>query len=642
MIKINPYKMFYYREEKGISIEQLSEFVDIPIDKLEIFERGKNNNNGFPENIAEFVDIEDNILVTIESILKCPNKLASGKNDDFDKKFIDYYTKNYCSKKMTNQIPFSPKAIVFDFDGTLTKKFDNISISRNTWEMLWVKLGYKEKDCSDLAQRYFNQEISHYDWCQLTLKKFKEKNLSKAMVISLAKTISLIDGFHDTIEKIFLSHIPMYIVSGSIRDIIIKVLGDDKKYFQDIKANNFRYDENNIIEEIEGTKYDFEGKAKFITEIAEELHIKSSEILFVGNSINDRHVKQLSGAKTLIVNPHLISPTEENSDYLIKYMSNLQEILMQNEFSIPVQKETPVNLMKAENEDERFLFETIRTMSSINLQKYRVIGNYQRFDDKIRDNLIIKSQMIISTLQKLPDGHQNYLIYGAPGSGKTYYIQQIAKSLGEEISFISIDMSKNTPEQILENLNKIRSEKRNCLCMIDEIDGRSDADCLYDPLYKFLEINDEQSEYTVLFALLGSTGKSLDELRNHISNRQKGKDLLSRIPDGSQYNFSIPTTNKCDGICVFISQIIEAAKAKNIEITHIQKSAILYAAITEGENNRQLTNLAKHSIGRLNRGDTVLTYDHLFSPGEDLSFSFRLAHNEEMNSLSNNLILLEK
>ncbi|MDE6021560.1 MAG: hypothetical protein K2H01_11270, partial [Ruminococcus sp.] len=120
----------------------------------------------------------------------------------------------------------------------------------------------------------------------------------------------------------------LYIVSGSIKDIIDNVLGNTHSFFTEIKANEFVFDtQTSILTKIIGTKYDFEGKAKYIRYIANRLEISTSDILFVGNSNNDMWAYQ-SGATTLCINPTLTN----YHDYTIWHHTivdckNLSEIL---------------------------------------------------------------------------------------------------------------------------------------------------------------------------------------------------------------------------------------------------------------------------------------------------------------------------
>ena len=67
------------------------------------------------------------------------------------------------------------KAIVFDFDGTLTKKNQNI------WKMLWETCGYPTDKTSLYAKLYVShvikKEITRKQWFDLTCEAFKKKNL---------------------------------------------------------------------------------------------------------------------------------------------------------------------------------------------------------------------------------------------------------------------------------------------------------------------------------------------------------------------------------------------------------------------------------------------------------------------------------
>ena len=74
------------------------------------------------------------------------------------------------------------------------------------------------------------------------------------------------------------------------------------RFIDEIRANNFFFDSDGLLDRIIGTKYDFDGKATFISKISEEYGIPVQSILFVGNSMNDEYV-YLSGARTLCINP---------------------------------------------------------------------------------------------------------------------------------------------------------------------------------------------------------------------------------------------------------------------------------------------------------------------------------------------------
>ena len=99
------------------------------------------------------------------------------------------------------------------------------------------------------------------------------------------------------------------------------------QYIEETKANYFKFDSNGFLMEIVGTHYDNLGKAYYISQIAEELNISPQDILFVGNSMNDRFACR-SGARTLCINPTLTDPFDKKVwNNCIQSCESLGEIL---------------------------------------------------------------------------------------------------------------------------------------------------------------------------------------------------------------------------------------------------------------------------------------------------------------------------
>ena len=191
------------------------------------------------------------------------------------------------------------KAIVFDFDGTLTYK------STNVWRALWKEIGESVGEDSkyrELYRRFMRKEISHQEWCDLTCEVFKAGGVDKAMVNKIARWTWLMPGAEDTFRLCKKRGLSLNIVSGSVCDVIYKVLGDNVKYFDSITANKMIFDADGKLESIKGTKYDFEGKARFIERLCMLKGISTKDVVFVGNSLNDEWVST-TGCKTLCINP---------------------------------------------------------------------------------------------------------------------------------------------------------------------------------------------------------------------------------------------------------------------------------------------------------------------------------------------------
>lgn len=215
------------------------------------------------------------------------------------------------------------QVVVFDFDGTIAKERKN----QTTWEVIWDSLGYPPEECRNLHRQFDEGKITHGKWCALTEEKFRERNMHRDILDQIAKKMKLVRGTRATFKELYKRNIAIYIVSGSIMTVIQKVLGSVSQYVQEIQANLFRFNQAGFLTEIVGTQFDFEGKARYITMIAEKHKISPQDILFVGNSVNDRFA-YLSGCRTLCVNPQLVDATNrEIFNNCIPYMDDLKKIL---------------------------------------------------------------------------------------------------------------------------------------------------------------------------------------------------------------------------------------------------------------------------------------------------------------------------
>jgi len=191
------------------------------------------------------------------------------------------------------------KTIIFDFDGTLTRKGSNI------WKSIWTSLGYdvsKNSFYRNLFSCFMDGKITHQEWCNLTCDAFVKKGMTKKQLTEISKGFHLIDGAKETFRVLKSLGYSLHIVSGNVKFVIERVLGENVKYFDSINANRFDFDENGKLVFIKGTNYDFQGKAKFVNEFKETTGTSAKDICFVGNGGNDEWV-HFSGCRTLCINP---------------------------------------------------------------------------------------------------------------------------------------------------------------------------------------------------------------------------------------------------------------------------------------------------------------------------------------------------
>lgn len=335
-IRINSYKLFFLRSQENMSFGEFSKKTGVDRDMLRKLEKVNRKSDYLEPKIFPLCEIE--IVEKIEASLNCRNYLRIGRADDYLSIYIQYYA-TYKGKRpekvrpLSSQLTLFPtRAVVFDFDGTLTHSREDVT----TWEKIWLALGYDINDCSRYHREFSEKRITHSEWCDITRDSFRERGLRETQLQDLAKTIELVPGTEEVLFFLHKNRVRLYILSGSIRQIIKHVLGELYELFDDVEANDLFFDKTGTLTKIKGTKYDFEGKAEYLTTLIRDNHFSPLEVLFVGNSCNDVWASR-SGARTLCVNPRFTDPNNiEHWSYCLRRMDDLRSIL--NMINLPGNK----------------------------------------------------------------------------------------------------------------------------------------------------------------------------------------------------------------------------------------------------------------------------------------------------------------
>ena len=217
------------------------------------------------------------------------------------------------------------KAVIFDFDGTLTQKAENL------WKAIFKTLGYdvvsSKGEYKTQFRDFLSGKINYQEWCDQTCDSYRQRNFTQEMLFDLASKIKLIDGVDEVFKTLYKKDIKICVVSGNFIDVIKYALKDLTNYVSSINANIVEFDNQKVISKIYGTDYDFEGKAKFISRYCKENNIKPEDVWFVGNGDNDEWA-HMSGCHTLCVNPDKTDPNDRQKwHYSIENMQSLVEIL---------------------------------------------------------------------------------------------------------------------------------------------------------------------------------------------------------------------------------------------------------------------------------------------------------------------------
>lgn len=269
-------------------------------------------------------------------------------------------------------------------------------------------------------------------------------------------------------------------------------------------------------------------------------------------------------------------------------------------------------------------------LDSIALSRFRVAGGYTRFDPVTRERLLDARLAIRSGLTSRTGNRENHLVWGRPGTGKTFLIHEIASEF-DGVGYVELNLAQVSEEEVRAGCRAAVESPTPSLVLIDEVDARPDASWPYETLLPFLDANVEAGSQ-VVFVLAGSSGETLEELVQAIDRRPKGKDLMSRTPEGNR--FAVDPLGVGDQISVAISQFLREGKSRGLSIDLVEKAALYYLASTPYLTNaRQLAEFAARAVRRVPEGEGRLKYDHLFGAGDPENKEFWIGMNRDAADL---------
>lgn len=217
------------------------------------------------------------------------------------------------------------KAVIFDFDGTLTKS----KKGSNCWRRIWEYIDDIEYD-DMLYNQFVENKIDEKQWFDLIIKRYAQKNVTNLTLSKISDSIEMLDDSFNVLKAIYEKDIKIFVLSGGVKQLIENVLKRENvlKYITSIEAYDFLFDDNGKLTNYKSPIHNLENKCEYIEIIKQTYNLTSEEdILFIGNGKNDETAYQ-SGVMTLCINPDDADyENKEKWKHTIKNCSSLKEIL---------------------------------------------------------------------------------------------------------------------------------------------------------------------------------------------------------------------------------------------------------------------------------------------------------------------------
>ena len=293
-------------------------------------------------------------------------------------------------------------------------------------------------------------------------------------------------------------------------------------------------------------------------------------------------------------------------------------------------------LSKLEPSEVSRALRLISSMDTVSFEKFSIVGNYLRFDQTVRHSLKDARQRIVESLDY--GRGQNLLLWGAPGSGKSYFVQEIANSLKDRILYTELNLAQLAESDYIDRLEKIQHTDVPQLVLVDEIDAKPDESWPNEALLSYLDRSNARSRQCWILA--GSSGSDPSELRENLGKRPKGIDLLSRMPSAN--DVTVPQLEIGDRLIVGLAQLANTSRGLGHNVREVEKLALLYLAIDpKFSSARQIRDLVNDCAGRIPPGEDRIKFDYLFRAGDAVNKEFWLNTRPLHDELVGKYVMLE-
>lgn len=172
----------------------------------------------------------------------------------------------------------STKLIAFDVDGTLTEG--------NIWQRTHAIAGITTEEDSKYFLLYYEGKITFKQWADFIIEKYRRSARTRKEFESCAQSILFVSGAKEVVFRLKKRYKVCLVSSGIdfyVRRVAKTLLIDE--YYANY---SFQYDSNGVIKNIIYDAPEDRAKVIVLKSICQKRLLKPEQIIFVGDSSNDR------------------------------------------------------------------------------------------------------------------------------------------------------------------------------------------------------------------------------------------------------------------------------------------------------------------------------------------------------------------
>jgi HAD superfamily phosphoserine phosphatase-like hydrolase len=177
------------------------------------------------------------------------------------------------------------KMIAFDIEGTLTVD--------TTWQTLNAIAGISREQDATWYEEYYQQRITHKEWSERLITRYRCANLPYASYVDAVSQIHIKPGVKELLSILKRTY-RIVLVSSAI-DYYVHLVAEALEVHDWNTPYQFILDSNGTVRSITMNSAEDEAKVTALKIYSEKYHILPDEMLYVGDSLNDRKAFEYTG-----------------------------------------------------------------------------------------------------------------------------------------------------------------------------------------------------------------------------------------------------------------------------------------------------------------------------------------------------------